>query len=148
MLNINRTADYVVLWKSHKRAEWAAVGLAGQAAELRQRLEGNAHRDFSPAAVAVAPPGLATSMGTAVAVRPAVELAAAGPVSQLAVAEADSEPDAAAELELLEAESRRMWQLHAELGAELSQVARLLTAAQRQSAEKVLQQWAETGDGS
>ena len=142
MLNINRTADYVVLWKSHKRAEWAAVGLAGQAAELRQRLEGGDNRDFSPA---VAPPGLATN--TAVAVRPSVELAAAGPASQLAAAAVDPEPDTAAELELLEAESRRMWQLHAELGAELSQVARLLTAAQRQSAEKVLQQWAETGDG-
>ena len=147
MLNINRTADYVVLWKSHKRAEWAAVGLEGQAAELRQRLEGSANLDFSPAAVAVAPPGLATS-NTAVAVRPAVELAAPGPDSGLAAAAVDPEPDAAAELELLEAEGRRMWQLHAELGAELSQVARLLTAAQRQSAEKVLQQWAETGDGS
>lgn len=146
MLNINRTADYVVLWKSHKRAEWAAVGLAGQAAELRQRLEGNANLDFSPAVAAVAPPGLATN--TAVAVRPSVEMAAAGPTGGLAAAVVDPEPDAAAELELLEAESRRMWQLHAELGAELSQVARLLTAAQRQSAEKVLQQWAETGDGS
>ena len=146
MLNINRTADYVVLWKSHKRAEWAAVGLAGQAAQLRQRLEGNAHRDFSPAVAAVAPPGLATS--TAVAVRPAVELTAAGPASGVAAAAVDPGPDADLELELLEAESRRMWQLHAELGAELSQVARLLTAAQRQSAEKVLQQWAETGDGS
>ena len=147
MLNINRTADYVVLWKSHKRAEWAAVGLAGQAAELRQRLEGGANLEFSPAVAAATPPGLAAS-NTAVAVRPAVELTAAGPVGGLAVAEADPEPDAAVALELLEAESRRMWQLHAELGAELSQVARLLTAAQRQSAEKVLQQWAETGDGS
>ena len=147
MLNINRTADYVVLWKSHKRAEWAAVGLAGQAAELRQRLESGANLDFSPAVAAVAPPGLVAS-NTAVAVRPSVELAAAGPTGGLATAEVDPEPDDAVELELLEAESRRMWQLHAELGAELSQAARLLTAAQRQSAEKVLQQWAETGDGS
>ena len=146
MLNINRTADYVVLWKSHKRAEWAAVGLEGQAAELRQRLESGANLDFSPAVAAVVPPSSATN--TAVAVRPAVELAAVGLDSGLATAAVDPEPDAAVELELLEAESRRMWQLHAELGAELSQVSRLLTAAQRQSAEKVLQQWAETGDGS
>ena len=143
MLNINRTADYVVLWKSHKRAEWAAVGLDGQAAELRQRLERGVNLDLSPAA-SVAPPGPASN--TAVAVLPPREVAAANPpVGTAAVIEA---PAAAVELELLEAESRRMWKLHAELGVELSQVARLLTTAQRQSAEKVLQQWAETGGGS
>lgn len=146
MLNINRTADYVVLWKSHKRAEWAAVGLEGQAAELRQRLESGANLDLSPAAAQRTPPGPATN--TAVAVLPPRELAAAAPAVGLAVAVAPTESDAAAELELLEAESRRMWKLHAELGGELSQVARLLTAAQRQSAEKMLQQWAETGNGS
>lgn len=144
MLNINRTADYVVLWKSHKRAEWAAVGLDGQAAELRQRLESGVNLDLSPAAAQLTPPGPATN--TAVAVLPQRELAAANlPAGAAAVMAA---PEAAAELELLEAESRRMWKLHAELGVELSQVSRLLTAAQRQSAEKVLQQWAETSDGS
>lgn len=145
MLNINRTADYVVLWKSHKRAEWAAVGLDGQAAELRQRLESGVNLDLSPAAAQRTPPGPATN--TAVAVLPPRELAAA-PAVGLAVAAVPAESDAAAELELLEAESLRMWKLHAELGGELSQVARLLTAAQRQAAEKVLQQWAETGAGS
>ncbi len=145
MLNINRTADYVVLWKSHKRAEWAAVGLDGQVAELRQRLECGVNLDLSPAAAQLTPPGPA--INTAVAVLPQRELAAA-PAGGLAVAEVPVKADAAAELELLEAESRRMWKLHAELGGELSQVARLLTAAQRQSAEKVLQQWAETGAGS
>ena len=144
MLNINRTADYVVLWKSHKRAEWAAVGLDGQAAELRQRLEGGVNLDLSPAAAQLTPPGPATN--TAVAVLPPREVSAANlPAGAAAVIEA---PAAAAELELLEAESRRMWKLHAELGVELSQVARLLTAAQRQSAEKVLQQWAKAGAGS
>ena len=146
MLNINRTADYVVLWKSHKRAEWAAVGLDGQAAELRQRLASGVNLDLSPAAAQLPPPVPATNM--AVAVLPPRELAAAAPVIGLAMAAVTTESDAAAELELLEAESRRMWKLHAELGIELSQVARLLTAAQRQSAEKVLQQWAETGNGS
>lgn len=146
MLNINRTADYVVLWKSHKRAEWAAVGLDGQAAELRQRLESGVNLDLSPAVAQLTPPRPVTD--TAVAVLPPRELAAAAPAVGLAVAAVPAESDAAAELELLEAESRRMWKLHAELGVELSQVARLLTAAQRQSAEKVLQQWAETGAGS
>ena len=145
MLNINRTADYVVLWKSHKRAEWAAVGLDGQAAELRQRLESGVNLDLSPAASVAPPPGPATNM--AVAVLPQREVAAA-PAIGLTMAAVPALSDAAAELELLEAESRRMWKLHAELGGELSQVARLLTAAQRQSAEKVLQQWAETGAGS
>jgi len=141
MLHINRTADYVVLWKSHKRAEWAAVGLDHQAAELRQQLTSGDPRNFTPAAVMAAPPGTATAIPVAVAERPAVELAAAlPPPAELAAAE-----ETAAELEILEAESRRMWQLHAELGAELSQTAGLLTAAQRQAAEKALQQWAETG---
>lgn len=142
MLHINRTADYVVLWKSHKRAEWAAVGLDHQAAELRQQLTGGDPRNFTPAAaVAVTPPGTASGIAAAVAERPAVEIYAVLP-APAALAAAD---ETAAELEILEAESRRMWQLHAELGAELSQTAGLLTAAQRQAAEKALQQWAETG---
>lgn len=144
MLHINRTADYVVLWKSHKRAEWAAVGLDHQAAELRQQLTGGDPRNFTPAAVMAAPPGTATAIPVAVAERPAVEIAAAGPmpadIGDIAAAD-----ETAAALEILESESRRMWQLHAELGAELSQTAGLLTAAQRQAAEKALQQWAETG---
>ena len=145
MLHINRTADYVVLWKSHKRAEWAAVGLDHQAAELRQQLTGGDPRNFTPAAgLAVTPPGTATAIPVAVAERPAVSSTVASPLpadfTDLAAAD-----ETAAELEILESESRRMWQLHAELGAELSQTAGLLTAAQRQAAEKALQQWAETG---
>ena len=144
MLHINRTADYVVLWKSHKRAEWAAVGLDHQAAELRQQLTGGDPRNFTPAAgLAVTPPGTASAIPVAVAERPAVEIAAAALTEDFADRAADRET--AAELEILESESRRMWQLHAELGAELSQTAGLLTAAQRQAAEKALQQWAETG---
>lgn len=141
MLHINRTADYVVLWKSHKRAEWAAVGLDHQAAELRQQLTGGDPRNFTPAAVMASPPGTASGIAVAVAERPAVEIAAALP----APADLTAADETVAELEILESESRRMWQLHAELGAELSQTAGLLTAAQRQAAEKALQQWAETG---
>lgn len=141
MLHINRTADYVVLWKSHKRAEWAAVGLDHQAAELRQQLTGGDPRNFNPAAAVGSPPETASGITVAVAERPAVEIAAAGP-PPAALAAAD---ETAAALEILESESRRMWQLHAELGAELSQTAGLLTAGQRQAAEKALQQWAETG---
>ena len=143
MLHINRTADYVVLWKSHKRAEWAAVGLDHQAAELRQQLTGGDLRNFPPAAVMASPPGTATAIPVAVAERLAVERTAAALTEDFADRAAAGET--AAELEILEAESRRMWQLHAELGAELSQTAGLLTAAQRQAAEKALQQWAETG---
>ena len=143
MVNINRTADYVVLWKSHKRAEWAAVGLDGQAAELRQRLEHGNSRTFIPAAAVTPPPAPATGAAAAVAARPAVEPAAAIPLP----ADPAADSDAAAALELLESESRRMWKLHAELGAELSQIALLLTAAQRQAAEKALQQWAESDAG-
>lgn len=144
MLHINRTADYVVLWKSHKRAEWAAVGLDHQAAELRQQLTGGDPRNFIPAAVMASPPETATAIPVAVAERPAVEIAAAGPLPA-DIADIAAAKETAAALEILEAESRRMWQLHAELGAELSQTAGLLTAAQRQAAEKALQQWAETG---
>ena len=143
MLHINRTADYVVLWKSHKRAEWAAVGLDHQAAELRQQLTGGDPRNFTPAAVMASPPETASAIPVAVAERPAVEIAAAALTEDFAGRAAADETAAA--LEILEAESRRMWQLHAELGAELSQTAGLLTAAQRQAAEKALQQWAETG---
>ena len=143
MLHINRTADYVVLWKSHKRAEWAAVGLDHQAAELRQQLTGGDPRNFTPAALLASPPETASAIPVAVAERPAVEIAAAALTEDFADRAAAEETAAA--LEILESESRRMWQLHAELGAELSQTAGLLTAAQRQAAEKALQQWAETG---
>ena len=143
MQNINRTADYVVLWKSHKRAEWAAVGLDCQAEELRRRVESGAPRKFIPAAAVTPLPSPATGAAVAVAARPAVELTAAVPLP----AELAADDDIAAELETLESESRRMWKLHAELGAELSQTALLLTAAQRQAAEKALQQWAESDAG-
>lgn len=129
MLEINRTADYVVLWKSHRRAERAALGLARRAAELRGLLTA----------------GLAVTAGVAPA-------AAVGLLSgELAVAdgmamEVEGTADWA-EAEFLEAESGRMWELYAELRAELAQVAGLLTAAQRQRAEKVIQQWEESGEG-
>jgi hypothetical protein len=51
------------------------------------------------------------------------------------------------ELEFLENESRHMWQLSAEIGAELAQTEALLTFAQRQKAEQMLKQWEESGAG-
>jgi hypothetical protein len=68
-LNINRSADYIALWKSRKRAEWEAVQLKD------------------------------------------------------------------------ERESRRKWELHSEIGAELERVAAALTPDQRKNAEKMLKQW-------
>ena len=140
MLEINRTADYVVLWKSHRRAERAAAGLARQAAELRGLLTAGL-------------PELAVTAGVAVGVAVAATVPAA-PVAaieslpgELAVAVDVDGMAARAEAEFLEAESGRMWELYAELGAELAQVAGLLTAAQRQTAEKVIQEWEEGGAG-
>jgi hypothetical protein len=38
-LNINRSAEYIALWKSHKRAEWEAVQLKDeQESRRKQRL--------------------------------------------------------------------------------------------------------------
>ena len=51
------------------------------------------------------------------------------------------------ELKFLENESRRMWQLSAEIGAELARTEALLTFAQRQKAEQMLKQWEESGAG-
>lgn len=138
MLEINRTADYVVLWKSHRRAERAALGLARQAAELRGLLTAGLPELAVAAGVAV---------GAAVAATvPAAPAAAIGSLpEELAVAVKGTADWA--EAEFLEAESWRMWELYAELGAELAQVAGLLTAAQRQRAEKVIQQWEESGEG-
>lgn len=160
MLEINRTADYVVLWKSHRRAERAALGLARQAAELRGLLTAGLPE---PAVTAGVGSQSGITVGAAVAA-PAVEPASVG----AAVAAIESLPGvtvgtaaewpagelvtvggmaARAEAEFLEAESGRMWELYAELGAELAQVAGLLTAAQRQTAEKVIQEWEEVGEG-
>ena len=139
MLEINRTADYVVLWKSHRRAERAALGLARQAAELRGLLTGLPELAVT-AGVGVGAAVAPAAVGAAVA-EPAVEPAAVG-----AAVDVDGMA-ARAEAEFLEAESGRMWELYAELGAELAQVAGLLTAAQRQTAEKVIQEWEEGGEG-
>ena len=131
MLEINRTADYVVLWKSHRRAERAALGLARHAAELRGLMAGL--------------PELAVTVGVAAV----AALAPAAAIESLPgeLAAAVDGVAAGAEAEFLEAESGRMWELYAELGAELAQVAGLLTAAQRQTAEKVIQEWEESGEG-
>ena len=163
MLEINRTADYVVLWKSHRRAERAALGLARQAAELRRLLTAGLPELAVTAGVASGAGALSgAAVGAAVAA-PAVEPAAVG----AAVAAIESLPGvtvgaaarpagelvavdgmaARAEADFLDAESGRMWELYAELGAELAQVAGLLTAAQRQTAEKVIQEWEEGGAG-
>ena len=38
-MNINRSAEYIALWKSHKRAEWEAVQLKDeQESRRKQRL--------------------------------------------------------------------------------------------------------------
>lgn len=149
MLEINRTADYVVLWKSHRRAERAALGLARQAAELRGLLTVGLPELAVTAGVAVGAAVAATVPAAPAAVIESLpgELASAVPSpaaepASVGVAVADW-----AEAEFLEAESGRMWELYAELGAELAQVAGLLTAAQRQRAEKVIQQWEESGEG-
>lgn len=157
MLEINRTADYVVLWKSHRRAERAALGLARQAAELRGLLAAGLPELAVTAGVAVGAavaveslPGV--TVGAAAAARPAAAIESLP--GELAVAAPAAEPASVgaavadwAEAEFLEAESGRMWELYAELGAELAQVAGLLTAAQRQTAEKVIQEWEEGGEG-
>ena len=173
MLEINRTADYVVLWKSHRRAERAAVGLARQAAELRGLLTASGLPELAvtagvavgaalavPAVAVESLPGVTVGAAAAPAAEPAavgaavaaieslpgvtVGTAAARPAGELVTVDGVA---ARAEAEFLEAESGRMWGLYAELGAELAQVAGLLTAAQRQTAEKVIQEWEEGGAG-
>ena len=119
------------------------MGLDNQAEALRQRLGQDD----------VAPRPAATPSASTGKYQSAAEGAAAVAVMQrvAAAAPADSIDSTAGvpaeisdELERLEIESRRMWELHTEIGAELSQVATLLTVAQRKSAQKVLQQWEET----
>ena len=155
-MSINRTAEYVVLWKSHKRAEWAAVGLDNQAAALRQQLarnDANALLSSTPAAST----GEYLSTGTATETAAETTTKMAAKVGAVAVAQR-AELDLAApsvdvlaeisdELKFLENESRRMWQLSAEIGAELAQTEALLTFAQRQKAEQMLKQWEESGAG-
>ena len=145
MLEINRTADYVVLWKSHRRAERAAAGLARQAAELRGLLTAAGLPEMAVAAPAAAIESLPGKLAAGAAVAaPAPEIGSL-PGELAAVVEGTAADWA--EAEFLEAESGRMWELYAELGAELAQVAGLLTAAQRQTAEKVIQEWEEGGEG-
>jgi hypothetical protein len=157
-LSINRTVEYVVLWKSHKRAEWAAVGLDNQVATMQRRLG----RESAP----VRPP-TAEHQGEyreeyqekrrPVAVADRADRADIEPARTAAAPFSDpdfsGEPGRPAQLEalgnieqleLLEQESHRMWKLHSEIGSELAQAAALLTVAQRKSAEKVLKQWEKT----
>ncbi len=163
-MSINRTAEYVVLWKSHKRAEWAAVGLDNQAAALRQQLarnDANALLSSPPAASTGEYLSTEKSTGTTTetAAETTMKMAAkvATNIGAVAVAQRVA-PDLAApsvdvlaeisdELEFLENESRHMWQLSAEIGAELAQTEALLTFAQRQKAEQMLKQWEESGAG-
>ena len=167
-MSINRTAEYVVLWKSHKRAEWAAVGLDNQAAALRQQLARNdANALLSSPPAASTGEYLSTEKATETATGTTTETAAettmkmaakvATNIGAVAVAQRVA-PDLAApsvdvlaeisdELEFLENESRHMWQLSAEIGAELAQTEALLTFAQRQKAEQMLKQWEESGAG-
>ena len=170
-MSINRTAEYVVLWKSHKRAEWAAVGLDNQAAARRQQLarnDANALLSSTPAAstgeylsTGTATPAASTGeyllTGTATETAAETTTKMAAKVGAVAVAQR-AELDLAApsvdvlaeisdELKFLENESRRMWQLSAEIGAELAQTEALLTFAQRQKAEQMLKQWEESGAG-
>lgn len=164
-MSVNRTAEYVVLWKSHKRAEWAAVGLDSQAEALRQRLgrspgrkAANIRRYGTPAASTrdgkPADAGAVRAVETAAAgaqraaINPATDAPAAGVVAPGVAAEVVAEIAIADQLESLETESCRTWQLYAEIGSELAQVAALLTVAQRKSAEKVLKQWEESGAGA
>lgn len=153
-MSINRTVEYVVLWKSHKRAEWAAVGLDNQVATMQRRLG----RENAP----VRPPtaehqGEYQEKRRPVAVADRADRADIEPARTAAAPFSDpdfsGEPGRPAQLEalgnieqleLLEQENHRMWKLHSEIGSELAQAAALLTVAQRKSAEKVLKQWEKT----
>ena len=160
-MSINRTVEYVVLWKSHKRAEWAAVGLDNQVATMQRR----PGREDAP----VRPPTAEhqeeyreeyPAERRPVAVADRADRADRADIEPTRTAAAPfSDPDFSGEpgrpaqlealenteqLELLEQESHRMWKLHSEIGSELAQAAALLTVAQRKSAEKVLKQWEKT----
>ena len=161
-MSINRTVEYVVLWKSHKRAEWAAVGLDNQVAAMQRRLG----RENAP----VRPPTAEhpeeyreeyreeyQEERRLVAVADRADRADIEPTRTAAASFSDpdfsGEPGCPAQLEaledieqleLLEQESHRMWKLHSEIGSELAQASALLTVAQRKSAEKVLKQWEKT----
>ena len=153
-MSINRTVEYIVLWKSHKRAEWAAVGLDNQVATMQRRLG----RENAP----VRPPTAEhqeeyQEERRPVAVADRADRADIEPTRTAAAPFSDpdfsGEPGRPAQLEalenieqleLLEQESHRMWKLHSEIGSELAQAAALLTVAQRKSAEKVLKQWEKT----
>ena len=162
-MSINRTVEYVVLWKSHKRAEWAAVGLDNQVATIQRRLG----RENAPVR-----PSTAEHQAEyrkeyhqerrQVAVADRADRADIDPARTAAASFSDpdfSDPGSSGEpgrpaqlealedieqLELLEQESHRMWKLHSEIGSELAQASALLTVAQRKSAEKVLKQWEKT----
>ena len=112
------------------------MGLDNQAEALRQRL-GRDDVAPRPAATPSASTGEYQSAAEGAAAVAVMQRAAATPTAGVAAEISD-------ELERLEIEGRRMWELHTEIGAELSQVATLLTVAQRKSAQKVLQQWEET----
>ena len=113
-MSINHSAEYMVLWKSHKRAEWEAVRLKKEADALRQQAG-------QPSARPGQAPG---SRATA-----------------LVEAPAETREDLEVVAQQLEEESRRKGELCSEIGAELDRVAAALTAAQRKDAEKVLKQW-------
>ena len=157
-MSINRTVEYVVLWKSHKRAEWAAVGLDNQVAAMQRRLG----RENAPVRPRTAEHQEEyreeyQEERRPVAVADRADRADIDPTRTAAASFSDpdfsGEPGRPAQLEalgnieqleLLEQESHRMWKLHSEIGSELAQAAALLTVAQRKSAGKVLKQWEKT----
>ncbi len=148
-MSINRTAEYMVLWKSHKRAEWAAVRLDRQAAALRQRLGRNpwGEKDDRPlpsSQPTASKPGNKSAEKGAVTPARGQRTVPAPTVLTAPAAPADGGEEATFdELKWLETESRRMGQLCAEIGSELARATALLTVAQRKSAEKMLKEWEE-----
>ena len=114
-MNINHSAEYIALWKSHKRAEWEAMRLSAEADKINRES------------------AMATSRRQQVLVDTSVALAMqARPVKG---------PHGSAIAWQLQQESQRMQQLRAEIGAELERVEAALTLRQRKTAEKVLKQW-------
>ena len=158
-MSINRTVEYVVLWKSHKRAEWAAVGLDNQVATMQRRL-GRENAPVRPPTAEHPKEHPKEYREEYQEERRPVAVADRADIEPTRTAAASfSDPDFSGEpgrparlealedieqLELLEQESHRMWKLHSEIGSELAQAAALLTVAQRKSAEKVLKQWEKT----
>ncbi|MFQ6027572.1 MAG: hypothetical protein ACE5Q6_08775 [Dehalococcoidia bacterium] len=114
-MNINHSAEYLALWKSHKRAEWEAVRLDQEAKAMR-------------VAATVADAQL---LGSG-------ELNTVGVMARVSVQASQGDGITA---EQLEQESNRMWGLYSTIKAELAQVEAALTADQRKNAEKVLKQW-------